>query len=321
MRMVTNTNTGKIVSDIDLCLEYLYVGDYGKENNIKADFLGYTKRIDKVKHKPVDITDKLVVTVSSQKGCPMNCNFCDCPKLGFHGNASTIELVSEITTGIALSGIKHGERLNVHYARMGEPTFNPNVITSAKIIFQIVKDSNADISFNTYHPVVSTMMPKSNKNLGKFLHDWVDTGFIYGGEDGFGLQFSINTLDEEERNKMFRNKSLSLQEISDIIKSLPMPKKRKYTLNFAVTSKCNLDVDLMNKYFNKEKCIVKITPIHETVEAVNEGYEIVKDFDVYEKFEQPLVKDGWDVIVFVPSKEEDTDRITCGNSLIALANK
>lgn len=235
--------------------------------------------------------------------------------------ASTIELVSEITTGIALSGIKHGERLNVHYARMGEPTFNPNVITSAKIIFQIVKDSNADISFNTYHPVVSTMMPKSNKNLGKFLHDWVDTGFIYGGEDGFGLQFSINTLDEEERNKMFRNKSLSLQEISDIIKSLPMPKKRKYTLNFAVTSKCNLDVDLMNKYFNKEKCIVKITPIHETVEAVNEGYEIVKDFDVYEKFEQPLVKDGWDVIVFVPSKEEDADRITCGNSLIALANK
>ena len=320
MRIVTNTNTGKIVSDTDLCLEYLYVGDYGKENNIKADFLGYTKRIDKVKHKPVQITDKLVVTVSSQKGCPMNCNFCDCPKLGFHGDASTIELVSEITTGIALSGIKHGERLNVHYDRMGEPTFNPNVITSAKIIFQIVKDSNADISFNTYHPVVSTMMPKSNKSLEKFLHDWVDTGFIYGGEDGFGLQFSINTLDEEERNKMFRNKSLSLQEIRDIIKSLPMPKKRKYTLNFAVTSRCNLDVDLMNKYFNKDKCIVKITPIHETVEAVNEGYEIVKDFDVYEKFEQPLVKDGWDVIVFVPSKEEDADRITCGNSLIALAN-
>ena len=321
MRNIMNTHTGKIVSDTDMCLEYLYVGDYGKENNIKADFLGYTKRIDKVEHKSVDITDKLVVTVSSQKGCPMNCNFCDCPKLGFHGNASTIELVSEITTGIALSGIKHGERLNVHYARMGEPTFNPNVITSAKIIFQIVKDSNADISFNTYHPVVSTMMPKSNKNLEKFLHDWVDTGFIYGGEDGFGLQFSINTLDEKERNKMFRNKSLSLQEISNIIKSLPMPKKRKYTLNFAVTSKCNLDVDLMNKYFNKDKCIVKITPIHETVEAVNEGYEIVRDFDVYEKFEQPLVKDGWDVIVFVPSKEEDADRITCGNSLIALANK
>ena len=321
MRKITETHTGKIVTDTDLTLEYLYVGDYGKENNIKASFLGYDKRIDKVEHKPVDITDKLVVTVSSQKGCPMNCNFCDCPKLGFKGNATLPELITEIMSGVALSGIKHGQRLNVHYARMGEPTFNSNVITSAEFIAQMLMSENSDVTFDTYHPVVSTMMPKSNKNLKEFLHKWVTTGFVYGGEDGFGLQFSINTLNENDRNEMFRNKSLSLQEISNIIKELPYPKKRKYTLNFAVTSKSNLDVDLMNKYFDKEKCIVKMTPIHETVEAVDEGYEIVHDFDVYEQFEQPLVNDGWDVIVFVPSKEEDEDRITCGNSLIALGNK
>ena len=318
MRQITETHTGKIITDTDLNLEYLYVGDYGKENNIKASFLGYDKRIDEVKHHDVDITNKLVVTVSSQKGCPMNCNFCDCPKLGFKGNATLPELVTEIMSGVALSGIKHGKRLNVHYARMGEPTFNPNVITSAEYIAKMLGDENSDVTFDEYHPVVSTMMPKANKNLKEFLHKWVETGFVYGGEDGFGLQFSINTLDEDDRNAMFRNRSMSLQEISDVIRELPMPKKRKYTLNFAVTSKSNLDVGLMNKYFDKEKCIVKITPIHETVEAVDEGYEIVKDFDVYEKFEQPLVNDGWDVIVFVPSKEEDEDRITCGNSLIAI---
>ena len=321
MRQITETHTGKIITDTDLNLEYLYVGDYGKENNIKASFLGYDKRINEVKHHDVDITDKLVVTVSSQKGCPMNCNFCDCPKLGFKGNATLPELVTEIMSGVALSGIKHGKRLNVHYARMGEPTFNPNVITSAEYIAKMLGDENSDVTFDEYHPVVSTMMPKTNKNLKEFLHKWVETGFVYGGEDGFGLQFSINTLDEDDRNAMFRNRSMSLQEISEVIRELPMPKKRKYTLNFAVTSKSNLDVDLMNKYFDKEKCIVKITPIHETIEAVDEGYEIVKDFDVYEKFEQPLVDDGWDVIVFVPSKEEDADRITCGNSLIALGAK
>ena len=81
MRKKTETHTGKIVSDTDLNLEYLYVGDYGKENNIKADFLGYKKKIEKVENTEVDLNDKLVVTVSSQKGCPMNCNFCDCPKL------------------------------------------------------------------------------------------------------------------------------------------------------------------------------------------------------------------------------------------------
>lgn len=313
MRKITTTHTGKIITDTDMTLEYLYVGDYGKENNIKASFLGYDKRIDEVENIPVNIEDKLVVTVSSQKGCPCDCAFCDCPKLGFKGNVSYAEMLSEITTAIALAKIEHGKRLNVHFARMGEPTFNMNVIRTANSVYACFNGRFAE-----YHPVVSTMMPKANKNLKEFLNDWVMSGYIYGGVDGYGLQFSINTLDEDDRNAMFRNKSLSLSEIGEIISKLPNPKRRKFTLNFAVTSKSNLDVDLMNKYFDKDKCIVKITPIHETVEAVNEGFEIIKDFDVYEKFEQPLVKDGWDVIVFVPSKEEDADRITCGNSLIAL---
>lgn len=313
MRKVYKTRTGNIISDTDLQLEYLFVGDYGKENNIKADFLGYNKRIDKVEHKDVDLEEKLVVTVSSQKGCPMKCNFCDCPKYGFYGNVSRVELVSEITTGIALSKIKYGKRLNVHFARMGEPTFNVNVIHAANDISKI-----ASSMFEEYHPVVSTMCPKKNKNLQYFLTQWIYSGYKNGGEDGYGLQFSINTLDENDRNQMFGDMSLSLFQIGKLINRLPEPKNRKFTLNFAVTSKSNLDVELMNKYFDKEKCIVKITPIHETVEALNNKYEIVSDFNVYEKFEKPLVDDGWDVIVFVPSKEEDEDRITCGNSLIAL---
>ena len=313
MRKITDTRTGKIVSDTELGIEYLYVGDYGKENNIKASFLGYNKRIEKVEHRPVKLTDKLVVTVSTQKGCPMSCDFCDCPKLGFHGNVNTWELISEISTAVSLSGVTRGQRLNVHFARMGEPTFNPDVITATKIIGEYANEV-----FDEFHPVVSTMMPKNNKNLISFLSEWTDLMKTATWNGGLGLQFSINTLDEEDRNRMFRNKSLSLAEIGKIIDDLPMPVGRKYTLNFAVTSKSNLDVAMMNKFFDKKKCIVKITPIHETVEANDNGYEIVTDFDVYEKFEQPLVDDGWDVIVFIPSKEEDEDRITCGNSLIAL---
>ena len=42
---------------------------------------------------------------------------------------------------------------------------------------------------------------------------------------------------------------------------------------------------------------------------------------MYKKFESPLLEYGWDVIVFVPSKEEDEDRITCGNALISTVSK
>ena len=60
------TRTGAIYCDTDKKMEYLYVGDYGKENNIKADFLGFRKEINKVEHKAVDLSDKMVVTISTQ---------------------------------------------------------------------------------------------------------------------------------------------------------------------------------------------------------------------------------------------------------------
>ena len=86
-----------------------------------------------------------------------------------------------------------------------------------------------------------------------------------------------------------------------------MPKGRKYTLNFPVTAQTILDAKELSRLFDKEKFIVKITPIHET--AVENGFEVTgySDYNVYRQFEQPLLEEGWDVIVFVPSKEEDAD--------------
>lgn len=46
------THTGKIYVDTEHRLEFLTVGDYGKENNIKADFLGLTKEINGVSSRP-----------------------------------------------------------------------------------------------------------------------------------------------------------------------------------------------------------------------------------------------------------------------------
>jgi 23S rRNA (adenine2503-C2)-methyltransferase len=114
--------------------------------------------------------------------------------------------------------------------------------------------------------------------------------------------------------------SLSLAEISALAAKLPMPVGRKYTLNFAVTAKTILDAKRLSELFDKDKFIVKITPIHETKSAVENGFDVTNtytDYDVYREFERPLVEEGWQVIVFVPSLEEDSDRITCGNALIS----
>lgn len=314
---IVKTHTGKIYVDTDNKLEFLTVGDYGKENNIKANFLGLTKEINGVANTTVDLSEKWVATISTQKGCPMKCQFCDCPRYGYYGNVSLEELAYEVKTILENEEVDHTDRFNLHFARMGEPTFNPAVI---EFTTDYLRDLvNSYISAKTIHPVISTMLPKSNKKLEDFILKWCNIkNKLYNGEAG--LQFSINSTDDKQRNEQFNNMSLSLEEISKLAAKLPMPVGRKYTLNFAVTAKTILDAHRLSELFDKEKFIVKITPIHETNSAITNGFNVTttySDYDVYRSFEQPLLDEGWDVIVFVPSKEEDSDRITCGNALIS----
>ncbi|MBR2248291.1 MAG: Fe-S-oxidoreductase [Bacilli bacterium] len=314
---IVYTHTGKIYVDREKKLEFLTVGDYGKENNIKANFLGLTKEINGVKHRKVDLSDKWVATISTQKGCCMKCQFCDCPKFGFFGNASREELGYEIQTILENESCKYTKRFNVHFARMGEPTYNIDVLGFA--VYDLQKLVKQYIKAETIHPVVSTMLPKSNSNLVSFLQRWCHIkNEVYHGEAG--LQFSINSTDFVQRQWQFNEKSLELTEIARFAELLPMPVGRKYTLNFAVTKDTILEADKLDSLFDREKFIVKITPIHETHTAIDNGFDVTTsydNYDVYRQFEEPLLKKGWDVIVFVPSKEEDSDRITCGNALIA----
>lgn len=314
---IIKTHTGKIYVDAERQLEFLTVGDYGKENNIKADFLGLHKEINGVANTEVDLAKKWVATISTQKGCLMNCKFCDCPRYGFFGNASVDDMCYEIETILKGESIKSTNRFNVHFARMGEPTFNLNVLIFAEHRLRNLVANY--INAKTIHLVVSTMLPNNNTSLEQFILEWCNIkNFIYNGEAG--LQFSINSTDDKQRCDQFNGKSLTLQQISDLAARLPMPIGRKYTLNFAVTADTILDAKRLSELFDKKKFIVKITPIHETNSAINNGFNVTTtytDYDVYRKFENPLINEGWEVIVFVPSKEEDSDRITCGNALIS----
>lgn len=316
---IVKTHTGKIYYDTERRLEFLTVGDYGKENNIKADFLGLTKEIYGVKNSEVDLSKKWVATISTQKGCPMKCKFCDVHKYGFYGNATVEDLQYQIETILQNEKVKHTERFNVHYARMGEPTFNSKVLDfTTRLLNQIV---GKYITAATIHPVISTMLPKQNKDLTEFVASWCYIkNTLRNGEAG--LQFSINSTSDEQRNYQFEDRSLSLKEISLLAGKLPIPKGRKYTLNFAVTNETILNAKDLTRLFDKDKFIVKITPIHETKSAVENQFDVgdtYTDYNVYRKFEEPLLAEGWDIIVFVPSKEEDSDRITCGNALISRA--
>lgn len=300
-------------------IEFLSIGDYGQGKNVKADFLGLTKEIEGVPNGEImPLEEKWVVTISTQYGCSMNCLFCDVPKVGYGKNATYDDLKNQVIEALKQHPeVAATKRLNIHYARMGEPTFNPAVL---KFSYDVRKIIRPYIGRSLIHPVVSTMLPRKNKRLMQFLNEWtidIKNEFFRGDA---GLQFSINSTSDQQRHEMFSGNSLTLSEISEIGKSLIDPIGRKYALNFAIADGYKVDAKKLRQFFNPKKFMVKITPIHATLACdendikTTEGYQA---FTPYQKIEQDLKSCGFDVIVFVPSYEEDLGLITCGNAILS----
>ena len=98
------------------------------------------------------------------------------------------------------------------------------------------------------------------------------------------------------------------------------PKVRKFALNFALADEYKVNAKRLAKLFNPNKFMVKITPMHQTQTCDDNnikttgGYEC---FTPYQKPEAELKAVGFDVIVFVPSYDEDLGLITCGNAILS----
>ena len=299
-------------------LEFVSLHDYGKAKNIKADFLGYTREINQVPHgELLPLEEKWVVTISTQYGCSMNCKFCDVPKVGKGLNATYDDLKNQVLSALSLHPeVKATKRLNIHYARMGEPTWNRNVLDFTKDVRKIIRPI---IGRSLVHPVISTMLPKDNKFLNEYLNDWVEIkNHVFRGDAG--LQFSINTTDDKQREYLFSGNSHTLEEISKIGDMLDMPVGRKYALNFALGDDFNVDAEKLRDLFNPNKFMVKITPIHITNACKDNNIETKDgyfDYAPYRDIENKIKAVGFDVLVFIPSVEEDTSRITCGNAILS----
>lgn len=303
-------------------LETLSIGDYGKHVNVKADFLGYTRELDGVPNAHcMPLSEKWVVTVSTQYGCRMKCNFCDVPKVPWRGNATFDDLRRQLYDAISLfPGVKYTERLNLHFARMGDPIFNSDVQDFSVWAYRNKRTiaSETGLRIETFHPVLTTSLPRKFHLLEVRLNGWCDIkNNIYNGQAG--LQFSINSTNDAQRDEMFCGESLSLEEFAAIADRLPQPISRKYCLNFAYASDFEVDGERLRRLFDPDKFMCKITPIHNNNACRENGIETIGGYDSYRPYRQPeesLKAAGFDVLVFVPSLDEEDGLVTCGNAIL-----
>lgn len=327
MKKVIDIPTGKIIIDEYSRgpLETLTIGDYGKSKNIKAHFLGFDKEINGVANgKCMSLSEKWVMTLSTQYGCQMNCTFCDAHNVKFGGNASFWDLKQQLMNARnEYPNVGYTDRLNIHFARMGEPVHNAdNVFNFSRwLADKRAFQNETGLRVETIHPVFTTMCPRTssdNKKTKDAVLQWAHIkNNLFNGQAG--LQLSINSTLDSARDTMFNGLSMSLKEIAEMCDELPMPLGRKYCLNFAVSDDTVMQAYILGELFHKDKFMIKITPIHnnnacrENNIRTSEGYA---SYRPYRALEQRLVDRGWDVLVFVPSMDEENGCVTCGNAIL-----
>lgn len=301
-------------------LETLSIGDYGKGQNVKADFLGYTRPLQGVPNQATQpMSEKWVVTLSTQYGCPMKCKFCDVPNIKFAGNATQRDLLGQLENALAcFPEVKYTERLNIHFARMGEPMFNFDAVHSfARDLYETKR--YLPLRVETLHPVFTTSMPMAAKGVTDKLLAWcILKNELYNGQAG--LQLSINSTSDDDRERMFSGMAMPLAEVSRVCRALPAPVGRKYCLNFALASSSEVDAVRLLDLFDPEAWMVKITPIHNNAASIGSGLVTLGGYDSWEPYraaEESLIRAGFDVLTFVPSQDEERGLVTCGNAVLA----
>jgi len=112
---------------------------------------------------------------------------------------------------------------------------------------------------------------------------------------------------------------MSLDDIAKMSENWEVPLGRKYCLNFAYSTDYEVDAGKIANLFDPDKFMCKITPIHNNNACRENRIETLGGYDTYLPYKTPetaLKNAGFDVLVFVPSFDEEDGLVTCGNAIL-----
>ncbi len=254
--------------------------------------------------------DKYVFNISTQIGCPVGCKMCDTGKK-YYRNLSTYEILEEISFLLNRKypdGRINTKKFKIHFARMGEPALNNNVLDVLVKLPNIIK--------RPFIPCIATTAPR---NCKKFFNELLGIkNSIYTG-GYFQLQFSINSTDESTRDKLMPIDKFSLEEISDFGEKWFRERDRKMDLNFACSTDSEIDIDILKNIFDPKKFLVKLTPINETFSSKENDLVSLFEYDnntIAEKIAEDLRKYGFEVIISISTPEELENHSSCGQAVL-----
>jgi len=221
---------------------------------------------------------KWLLTVSTQKGCMHNCQFCDVATLPFKGNLTQKEIEEQIENIIICSPyVAKSDKVKIGFARMGEPAWNvDNVLGAMKNLNDISNSCGRDFK---WLPCFNSILPRKAECLSRVI-DFKES--IYNGR--LHLQVSCNSTDESVRKELFGGADvLTIDEVVGIVNKINIT-SRTITLNFIVMQGVEVSVDKLKAMgLNGNKFTVKLIPLNKTNNPENNKLNTVANYSNYEK--------------------------------------
>jgi 23S rRNA (adenine2503-C2)-methyltransferase len=275
--------------------------------------------------RPYD--EKWLLTVSTQKGCPHDCQFCDVAPLPFKGNLTTNEILAQIAFLIRTTPYAKGSsKVKIGFARMGEPAHNIHNVLAAMTEILPPHEPQRDIElvdgripFSAFQwlPCFNSILPRktieglSGEDILNRVIEFKETA----ARGKLHLQISCNSTDENKRKELFGGANvLTLPEIVSIVNKHNIT-NRTVTLNFIVMKGVEVDVKKLIKMgLSPDKFTVKLIPLNKTDNSQNNNLETFANYENYDdlkKLADEFKQQGIPVVFDAIAKCEEAG-LCCG---------
>jgi len=166
--------------------------------------------------------------ISTQVGCAMGCVFCASGVAGLKRHLGAHEIVSQVLAGRSL--LDEGEQLrNVVLMGMGEPLHNYD--NTARTLRLLTHHAGINLSSRRVTVSTSGLVPEIDR-----------LGADFGGQ--VTLAISLHATTDEQRSALMPiNKKYPLAELIAALRRHPLPKRRRFTIEFTLVSGQNDGVD------------------------------------------------------------------------------
>lgn len=261
---------------------------------------------------PFTREEKWVLVISTLYGCPVDCLFCDAGG-NYKGRISYNDLLFQVDYLIREFYPDLNvpcNKFKIQFARMGEPSFNPNVL-------QLLEDLPQLYNIPGFIPSLSTIAPRGTNSFFNRLLEIKKSRYPLT----FQLQFSLHSTDKTQRTQFIPVHKWEFWEMARYGKRFFDPGGKKITLNFALSTISIIDPEILIKHFDPEIFIIKLTPLNPTFKAsANKLLSFITPDKLNYEIVDRLKEKGYEVILSIGEWEENRIGSNCGQFVQACSN-